>query len=244
MKGILKLIIFLVVIIAILVAGRNVFGKLAMEQGVKAATGLTMEVKEFNMGLSTTDIGIKELSLLNPAGFTDKVMFHAPEIFVDYDLAAMLKGKVHIEDIRLDFDQFVVVKNKDGQLNLEALKPKAKEKEATQAKEEKAGAPKKAPSLQIDHLALKVGKVVYKDYSRGAEPAVTEYNVNISEEMNDVTDPNSIMSWIATKAMMQTALGSLGNLNVDVGEVSTQAVESLQGEMQSLKDKIQLPFGQ
>jgi len=265
MKTVFRIIIILVVVLGVLVAGRNVAVKFAVEKGVQAATGLPLQIKELDLGLTTTHIGIKDLNLFNPKGFPKEVMFHAPEIFVDYDLGALIKGKIHLEDIRLDFDQFVIVKNKEGQTNIETLKPKETEalkKEAGEKSEEKKE--KKAPDIQIDHLLVKVGKVVYKDYSQGGEPSVKEFKVNISEEMSDVNSDN--MNWlimlVAQKAIMKTALGSLVDFNVDVVKdviaVPTQAVgvlkgtaettikgaaETLKGTAETLKGKIKLPFG-
>ncbi|HQP10250.1 MAG TPA: AsmA family protein [Candidatus Omnitrophota bacterium] len=244
MKGILKFVFILAVIIALLVAGRNVIAKVAIEQGMKAATGVPLSIKNLDIGLAKTHIGINELNLFNPEGFADKTMLHAPEIFVDYNLAALMKGQVHLEDVRLNFDQLVIVKNQQGQMNLDALKPKAGADQTTSKKEDQAGTKEqKAPSVRIDRLSLKVGKVIYKDYSQGGAPAIKEYNINLSEEIRDVTDPKSLLSLIVSKALMQTALGSLADFNIDVEKASSQAVDALKGELGTFTDKIKLPFG-
>ena len=101
MKVIFRIIVVLAVIAGILFVGRNVVVKFAAEKGVQAATGLPLKIKKLNLGLATTHIAIDDLSLLNPKGFTDKIMFHAPEIFVDYNLGAILKGKIHLEEVVL-----------------------------------------------------------------------------------------------------------------------------------------------
>ena len=156
-----KFLIILAVIIAVLVAGRNIIVKVAIEQGAKVAAGVPLKIKKLDLGLS--HVGITDLNVYNPKGFPKEVMFHSPEIFVDYNFSAILKGKVHIEDIRLDFDKFVIVTNKEGVTNLEALKPEAKSQEPKKegAKDEK----KKGPEVQIDHLSLKIGTVVLRNYS-------------------------------------------------------------------------------
>lgn len=245
-----RIIIVFAVIVGILVVGKNFIAKFAVEKGVYAATGLPLKIKKFNVGLITTNIGIRDLNLFNPKGFPKEVMFHAPEIFVDYDLGAFIRGKIHLEDIRLDFDQFVIVKNKEGKTNIEVLKPKKAEEKP---KKEKG---KKMPDIQIDHLLVKVGKIVYKDYSGEGEPSVKEFKVNLSEEFNDVTNKN--MNWVilvvANKAIMKTTLSSLAGFNMDVfkgvSEVSEKAVETLKGTAETLKgtaetlkEKLKLPFG-
>ena len=236
MKTVFRIVIFLAVILGILFVGRNIIAKFAVEKGVETATGLPLNIKKFDLDLAKTHIGISGLSLFSPAGFNNEVMFHAPEIFVDYNLGAIMKGKVHLEDIRLDFDQLVVIKNKEGQLNISALKPKEKKgREPAQKEKEGETEAKKTPQVQIDHLAVKIGKVVYKDYSQGDDPVIKEYMVNISEELNDVTDPKSLLSFIAAKALTQTALSSLGDLDI---EAMGGAISVPQEVIDTFKDKV------
>jgi len=251
MKKMTRVLIIVAVIIALIIAGKNIILKAAVEGGVKAATGLSINMKKFDLSILKSHVSIEGLKLLNPEGFPEDLMFHAPEIFVDYNLGDIVKGNIHIEDIRLNFDEFVIIKNAQGRTNLEALKPDKKEgaskkdSKKPQVKADKKKG-KKALKIQIDHVVLKVGKVVYKDYSKGGDPIIKEYNVNISEEFNDITNIRSLLGIIAMKAMAKTALGDLTGFNVDILKdaiaVPEQAVESLKGVAESIKN-IKLPFG-
>lgn len=253
MKIASRIIIVFVVIIVILVIGRNAIVKFVMEKGVRVAVGLPLKIEKIDLGLMTTHIGITEMKLFNPEGFGGGVMFHAPEIFVDYNLGAIIKGKIHLEEVRLDINQLTIVKNEQGQINLDALKPK-EEDQQSQKKEEKKiegkkgdAEEKKAPEMQIDHLVLKVGKVVYKDYSKGGEPSIKEYKVNISEEIDDVMDAKVLLGIIVTKAIAKTALTSLIDFNMDmfgsVTDIPGKAVETLKSTTETLRGKIKFPFG-
>ena len=236
-------------ILVLLVVARNQVVKFSVEKGVRIATGLDLEIKKLDIGLTTTHVGIKELSLLNPKGFPKGAMFYAPEIFVDYHLGDMIKGKVHLENVKLHFDKFVIVKNKDGMTNLDALKPKEdSSKTSDQKKEDKSSKKKeKLPEIQIDQLSLKLGKLVYEDYSKGGEPNIKEFEVNISEEFKDVTNIQAMLAVIATKAIAKTTLSTAFNFGKDVFKdasgVSGQAVDMLKNKADALKDKIKLPFG-
>lgn len=243
MKAVFRVIIVFAVIVIFVIAGRNLIVKFAVEKGVRAATGLPLEIKEFNLGLIATRIEMKDLSLFNPEGFTDRVMFHAPEIFVDYKLWAILAGKIHLEEVRLDFDQFVVVKNAQGLTNLDALKPKEGEKREERGRRKEEDKKKwAAPKIRIDRLVLKIGKVVYKDYSGGGKPVVTEYNINISEELADVTDAQWLLRMIAAKALAKTALITLIDFPIDIVKdaigVPKQAVDTLKDTVGTLKEAI------
>ena len=96
-----KVIIVLIIIVGILIVGKNIIGKVVVEKGVKMATGLPLEIKKLDIGIVSSHIGITDLSLFNPSGFPKGAMFHAPEIYVDYHLGDMIKGKIHLEEIYL-----------------------------------------------------------------------------------------------------------------------------------------------
>ncbi len=249
MKKLSRIGLIVLALTVLLIVGRNQVIKVAVEKGARIATGLDLEVKKFDIGLMSTHIGIKELSLLNPEGFPKEAMFYAPEIFVDYHLGDMLKGKVHLESVRLDFDKFVIVKNKEGLSNLEALKPKEDDMKASdQKKEDQVGKKKeKPPEIQIDRLSLKVGTLIYKDYSKGREPEVKEFKVNISEEFKGVTNVQAVLGLIATKALAKTTLNTFADFGKDVFKDASgapkQVVDTLKDKATILKDKIKLPFG-
>ncbi|OGX33741.1 MAG: hypothetical protein A3C36_00555 [Omnitrophica WOR_2 bacterium RIFCSPHIGHO2_02_FULL_52_10] len=250
MGKIVRILIILAAIIGLLFLFKNTIIRVAVEKGVETATGLPMKIGKFDLSFTNSQVGIWGLELLNPSGFPDKVMFHAPEIFVDYHLGDTIRGNIHLEDMRLNFDQLTIIKNAQGKMNIDTLKP---QKQEQQSKGESQGTKKgeagqKIPDIQIDHLSLKVGKVVYKDYSQGGEPAVQEYNVNISEEFKDIKDVQGLVGAIVSRTVSKTALSSLVDINVDMLQDATaipiSAVEMLKGAADSITETIKLPFGQ
>jgi len=213
-----KLLTFVAVIFLILVGllfAKNIIAKVAIEKGVQAVTGLELKMSKFDFSLLKTHVGINELQLFNPPEYSDRVMLDMPEIFVNYNLSDLFKGKVHVEDFRLHLKEFVIVKNADGELNIDALKPvQEQKKEEKVAEEEEPKEKGKAPEIQIDNLELRIEKVIYKDYSKGGEPRVKEFNINLNESYSDITDLDAIISLIIVKTMMNTTIGSLANFDV------------------------------
>ena len=235
MKKMRKFFLVILAIVALLVIARNVIVKNAVSAGVKAVTGLQLDIKRMNIGFIKTLIGIEGLKLYNPAGYKDPVMVDIPEVYVDYNLGAFLKKKVHLKEVRLNLKEFVVVKNEKGELNLDSLKAvqSAKEKKEPSPKKEKGA----IPEFKIDLLRLKIGKVVYKDYSKGDKPKVSEYNINIDEEFKNITDPQALGQLIVAKAVMNTALAritgfDLGSLTDSLGstlDTTKEAISNLIG---------------
>lgn len=213
MKKIGTIVLVVVAIFVLVAVGKNIIAKTALSAGVKAMTGLKLSMKSMNVGVVKTLLGIDELKLYNPAGFTEPVMVDMPEIYVDYDLGAFLKKRVHLEEVRVDLKEFVVVKNEKGELNLDSLKVVKEQKEEKAPPEEKKERAK-MPEFQIDVLELKIGKVIYKDYSKGTPPQVREYDININERYENITNPYSFATLIVVRALTGTTIAKLANFDL------------------------------
>ncbi|MFH1479502.1 MAG: hypothetical protein ABIG92_07010 [Candidatus Omnitrophota bacterium] len=205
----MKKIIFIIIIILTLALGilfleKDIIIKNSVSMAIRAVTGLKMEVGSFKVGIFNSFVDIKELRMLNPDSFKERLMADLPEIYVDYDLEGLLKGKVHLEEVRLYLKELIVVKNSAGKLNIDSLKTLKKEGASTGTKEEK-----RAVDLKIDLLKLKIGKVVYKDYTQGPEGKSREFKVNIDATYRNITDPKALTNIIVMNALMNTTISSL-----------------------------------
>ena len=221
-----KIIIIPAIVFAVLIAlffGKNMIIKTSVTAGVRAMTGLKLSIRSMNVGVFKSLIGINELQLHNPPGFGDELMIDLPEIYVDYDLGAFIAGKAHLEEVRLNLKEFLVVKNEAGELNLDSLKVvKTAEQEEEGREEEKDDGEKektKMPDLQIDLLVLKIDRVIYKDYSKGTPPKERVFNVNVDERYENITDPKSFVRLIVLKALKNTTIASLTNF--DLGKLQS-----------------------
>jgi uncharacterized protein Yka (UPF0111/DUF47 family) len=210
MKKLLVIAIGVIAILIVLSFVKDIVIKTSVEKGVEVVTGLRLNIRNLNVGIIRTLVGIKGLKLHNPSGFRDRTMLDMPEIYVDYNLPSIMKGKVHLNEMRINMKEFSVVKNEKGQLNLDSLKVVQAQKEGTRPEEKET----QVPEMQIDDLELKIGKVVYKDYSRGGEPLVKEFNLNINERYQNIKDPYSLVSLIVVKALMNTTIARLADFDL------------------------------
>ncbi|MFC1590557.1 hypothetical protein ACFL42_03605 [Candidatus Omnitrophota bacterium] len=224
MNKILKIVIGIIIVVLVLSFFKDVIIKTSVEKGVQVVTGLKLRIQGFKVGIINTLVGIKGLQLFNPAGFKDRVMLDMPEIYVDYDLPAALKGKVHLSEMRINMKELVVVKNEKGELNLDSLRVVQAEKKG--AGQKMKGAPMGAiPEIQIDKLSLKIGKAIYKDYSKGGKPSVQEFDVNLDETYTNITNPYKLFSLILVKTLMNTTIARLANF--DLGPLKGAVSETL-----------------
>jgi hypothetical protein len=214
MKLIGKLILFVVVVLVALVLARNIVVKAAVENGVRAVTGMPLSMGKLDIDLSNTFVDIENLVVKNPAGFHDTFLVDIPKILVDYNLSDILKGKVHLENLDFEMSQFTVVKNEQGVLNLDKLKAL----QGTQPTPTGTGKPAPQPAgevlpVQIDLMHLKIGKVVFADYSSG-QPSTKEFRINIDQSYQNITDLKSVVQLIVLKAMMNSGISNLVNFDV------------------------------
>ena len=208
--GIILLVLF--IFIFVFSFAKNMIVKAAIENGVELVTGLTLRMGSLDIGIIKTLVGIKGIVLFNPKGYKDRIMMDMPEAYVDYDLPAIIKGDVHLEEVRIDVKEFTVVKNEEGDLNIDSLKAVRAQKEGKGPKEKDK---KKLPPMQIDNLKLKIRKVIYKDYSKGEPPVIKEYRVDIDEQYSNITNPYALVSMIVVRALVNTTISDLAGFDLE-----------------------------
>ena len=124
MKKFIKITATILIVLVVLAFSKDMIIKTAVEKGVEVVTGLPLQMKGLTVGIIKTLVGIRDLKVLNPAGFKDRVMIDMPEIYVDYNLPDIIKGKIHLNDVRLNLKEFVVVKKKELKESLDKSDPR------------------------------------------------------------------------------------------------------------------------
>lgn len=224
--------ILLIVVIALggLFLARNAVVKAGVEQGVEAVTGMPLAVGKLDLDFNRTLVDIEGLTVKNPKGFHGTALVEVPKILVDYNLSNILKGKIHLENVEFDMKQFNVVKNEEGQLNLDSLK--ALQQKGTPGQPSKPAPQEKgkAVPLQIDNLRLRIGKVSFVDYSSGI-PSVKDFSVNIDQTFKNITDPQALVKLIVAKALMNTTIANLTNFDLGTLESGVSGILSSGSDM-------------
>ncbi len=245
MKKIWIILLAVVGVIIVVLLAKDLIIKASVEKGAELVTGLKLNIGSLKVGILKPIIDIKNLKLLNPRDFPDRTMIEMPEIYVNYDLPAIIGGKIHLPEVRLALKEFVVVKNAKGSLNLDAFKTVQAQKQGKSPSKDTSG---KAPQINIDALQLNIGKVIYKDYSKGSTPEIREFNVNLNERYTNVDNLQALVNLIVVKALMNTSVSSLTNFNIkglegSIGgvvsgaeKITSTAVDKLKGILQSTFD--------
>lgn len=205
-KGIIIFFIVIAVLITCFVLFRNPLIKSIVTARASQVMGAPVYIDSFSFGIFKQAIRIKGFKLYNPEGFPDEVIFDVPEVSVDYDLSALLKGKLHLPYLAVNLKEMVVIRNKEGKLNVDTLKAATKQEKPTEG-EEKTEEPSEAMEMQIDIMKLSIGKVIYRDYSMGEKPIVVSYDMGIKEKTyKNVTDAQQLAVLVMVEAIGPTAI--------------------------------------
>jgi len=196
------------------VSARNVLARFMLIKGVKTAVGLGMSIKNIDIGILKTSVNINDLKIFGPPGFNEKIMADLPQIYMDYQPGALFKGEVHLKKLKLELKEFIVEKNQQGSLNVNSIKGLKNKKTANNGQPPQHAAPKSNLRIKIDSLELKVGTVIYKDYTQ-TPVSIFRYQIGIYEKYENITDVSVLVKLIVARALVNTAISKISGLNID-----------------------------
>ncbi len=233
--------VFLVLVVAVFTAA--FFAEVILASFLTNVLGAPVKIGDLKFGAKT---GIYGLVIGNPPGFKEERMISISEASVYVDVGALLKGRIHINKVKLAMDEATIEKVAGGKLNLLELKVMKKpEKKADSGTKEppstkpsepgKPGKPAQAIAVQIDEVVLDLDKARYVD--SGVSPAsVKEYSLGVrNESFKNVTNLNGLIKQLVFFILKKVGLSSLtSNLDVllkgvggDMGEKFGQLMEKL-----------------
>jgi hypothetical protein len=207
-----KFLILIVITVVLLSVFKDFLIKSAVTSIGSSVIGAPLTIDGLGLGIMSQKVRITNLKLYNPSGFPqEEPLIDIPEISVDADIPALLKGQLHVPYIVVNVKQMTIIKNKNGKMNVDSLKVVEEQKAAMQKGKPKDSKPKpKDMPIAIDYMRLNVGEVIYKDLQKNP-PAVNAYPVNINnKEFKNITSVAQLTTLIMVEAMGPTGLKSAG----------------------------------
>ncbi len=224
---------------------KDAFITLYLEKAIQNSTGLSLKISGLRTTILQGRADIEGLKLFNPRQFKDRVMLELGRIYMDYDYGALLRRNIHLNELDIELKEFMVVKDEKGELNLSSLRVVKYNK----APKNKKAAPKSGLfTLKINKLHLRIGKVVYKDYTHGKSPRVKVYNINMNETFRNIKDIHNLISLVMLKALSKTDIGLLAGFNLEllragvVGKSIVVAEKVTSTVYKGVKKLIRMPF--
>lgn len=198
----IKLALIVVGILLAIGIGKDIIIKNVISLAAGQITGAKVEIRSLSLGVLRQAVRISGFKIHNPQGFPPGVIVDLPKIGVDYDLASILTGKMHLRKVEIELKEMGLIRNKEGKLNVDSLKVAQQEPK----KEGKPKKPAKPMTMKIDQLDLNIGRIVLKDYRIGTEPAVEVFEVNLKKSYKNITSAEQMAALILSEPMKHAGI--------------------------------------
>ncbi len=222
-----KILAGLAVLLVAIFLSRNFIARASVEYGARKATGFPLEIGSVDVGLFSSKLDVRDLKLMNPPEYQEKMFVDMPELFIDYRLGSMLRGAPHFNDMLINIKQLVIVKNAKGDSNAMKLKGVVY-----------SGDSKSSMKYQVDQLRIQVGSVTIKDYSR-AKPTERTLTLNLHRTYKNINDSTDITRLVLLTIAGSVPLPDIGiktdDLKKGLGNVTDAAGEALKGVTEQTK---------
>ncbi len=150
--------LFLLVLIVVgvtvgLLFSKDAIAKAAVEQQIRAQTGMDVKIGKFSLGVLSPIATIENLTLYNPADFGGVPLLNVRTLHIQFDREALAHRELRLKLLKMDIAELAVVRNDLGQTNILTL----------------AAAPKPAKTSEmvdfkgIEVLNISLSKVAYVD---------------------------------------------------------------------------------
>jgi hypothetical protein len=101
-----------------LVLSKDAIAKAAVEQQIRAQTGMDVKIGKFSLSLLSPVANLENITIYNPADFGGTPFLNIREMHVEFDREALARRELRLILLRLDITELSVVKNDLGQTNL------------------------------------------------------------------------------------------------------------------------------
>ena len=196
---------------------RNFLVRKGLEATVTGVTGFPLAIDDFDLGLLDSKVDVKGLHLTNPPGFEDPRCFSARRLAADIELSTAFGKELHIEDLDLDIEEVVVVRNVKGETSLDRLAALGGDKkDGKDGKPAPAGPPAEEKKWRCDRFHLRIDRVLFLDYSnmRHGKPKQEVYDLKVDETFQGITGPGAVIRIVVLKVLAGTPI-RLANATVE-----------------------------
>lgn len=220
---------------------------------LEQAVGVKVSVSRFSFHPYPLKLGLYGIKIHNPPGFKEKVLADVPEIYFEVNPLAILKGKIHVREVRLSIEDIAIERNAQGKINLNemirllnekqkaAAKPKPsqpapapRDPQTPPAPEKPKSKPKQIP-VTVDRVLVNLGDARFVESGKSS---VSEKRIKLNVrdfELKNVTDPASVTEQIVVMILKKMGLMAV---NAQLGDVQ----KNLENQARVIADQIQQTF--
>jgi uncharacterized protein involved in outer membrane biogenesis len=101
-----------------LVLSKDAIAKAAVEQQIRAQTGMDVKIGKFSLSLLSPVANLENITLYNPADFGGTPFLNIREMHVEFDREALTRRELRLKLLRVNVAELTVVRNDLGQTNI------------------------------------------------------------------------------------------------------------------------------
>ena len=113
-----RLALLAVVLVIVLLLSFNSIVRILIEHNIREQTGMDAEIGRVDVGWTEPIFEIRDLKIYNTPGYGGTPFLDIPEIHIEYDRMALVKGDLHLKLLRLNLSELDIVRNEKGQINV------------------------------------------------------------------------------------------------------------------------------
>jgi uncharacterized protein involved in outer membrane biogenesis len=121
-KWFFRLVLIAMALVAVLILFRNPLLRIMAEQQVRQETGMETILGRVRIDLRSPVIRLENVRLISPPEFGGRLFLDLPEVRLEYDSVALLFRRIRIRRIAFRLDEMRIVRNAQGQTNLEIFR--------------------------------------------------------------------------------------------------------------------------
>ena len=162
LKWVFRLLLLVAALIVLFLLALDPILRLTLQHRIRTQTGLDAEIGQFTLGLTRPTLTLRDFKVFNPPGFGGTPFLDIREIHVEYDRAALARGKLHLRLLRFNLAELDIVRNQAGETNLFSFRSLPPEKTGG-AKNPSFTARTGMKFEGIDELNVSIGRLRFID---------------------------------------------------------------------------------
>ncbi len=175
-----------------------------IEDAFEKHLNLKVKIQEVYFDVFSISLDLDGLHVLNPPNFGRHWLMNAPAVMMQFEVAPLLKRKLRIKQMTLDILEVNIVKDANGEVNLNTINRFGLENG-------------KPYYLDIKRLDLSIRRVTYQDFTMSVPVKV--YDLNLKHmQFENVKTLEDISGLIAAKIFERIGVSQIGVTKEDLAK--------------------------
>jgi hypothetical protein len=213
-----KTVIVLLLLFVTALLSRNIFGRFVAEKELSEFMGSAVTVDKVEISPNFLRYRLKGIRVSNPPEFGVEPMAVVPDVAFEFSLwKYLVYGKTWISKIFIDFDRFEIIRNANGELNVDHFRRTYEGR--------RPGMRKESQSIRIQEYIVSIDTVTFED--AGTPKIVMDLGIK-GQVFRDVKDLDDLVRILITRIFYSKTFEGVGKtLGVDFQPASKQLMEAV-----------------